>query len=150
GTGIPFGSVSLFANGRQVGQVTTDDAGAFKFTFVPAGPVLLKAQDPLTARTGVSSGKIDTDGQTLPLDVTAESLGTVRGFVTSNGAHQAGANVDIFSGTYHAATSSDATGMYRISGVPTGHIVVNASLDNGFLQGSGSGTLSGEGSELPL
>jgi large repetitive protein len=153
GSFIPFASVSLLASSRQIGQVTTDsnaDPGAFSFTFVPAGPILIQAQDPVTARVGVAAGNISTDGQDLTLDVTAESLGTVQGLVTSNGVNQPGANVDIFSGSYHASTSSGPDGSYIVTGVPTGHIVVNASLSNGFLLGTNSGTLAGEGSQLAL
>jgi len=152
-TPIPFASVSLIAAGRQIGQVTTDgntDPGSFKFTFVPAGPVTLQAQDPVTGRTGISAGTIDTDGQELVLDVLAQALGTVQGLVTSNGTPQPGANVEIFSGSYHAATSSDSGGVYLVSGVPEGHIVVNASMQDNFLLGSTSGMLAGEGTQLQL
>gem|GEM_PF-1427618 len=152
-TPIPFGTVRLFAGGRQLGQVTTQgsgDPGSYSFTFVPAGPVSLDAQDPVTARTGAAAGNITTDGQVLTLDVVAQGLGTVTGLVTSNGTQQPGANVDIFSGSYHATTVSDSTGTYLISGVPEGHIVANASLQNGFLSGSASGTLSGDGTQLNL
>ncbi|HEY6308047.1 MAG TPA: carboxypeptidase regulatory-like domain-containing protein [Candidatus Angelobacter sp.] len=149
-TPIPFASVSLVAGGRQIGQETTDTSGSFTFTFVPAGPVLVQAQDPATGRVGVAAGTISTDGQTITLNVTAQSLGTVKGLVTSDGVPQAGASVDIFSGSYHAATVSDPTGMYTVSGVPAGHIVVNASLANGFLLGTNSGTLAGEGTQLEV
>ncbi|HEX4603250.1 MAG TPA: Ig-like domain-containing protein, partial [Candidatus Angelobacter sp.] len=150
---IPFGTVRLLANGRQIGQLTTDgnsDPGAFSFTFVPAGPVRLEAQDPVTARTGVAAGNITTDGQILVLDVVAQGLGTVTGLVTLNGAPEPGASVDVFSGSYHATTLVDATGRYLISGVPEGHITANASLQNGFLAGTASSTLVGDGSQLNL
>ncbi|MBZ5508478.1 MAG: Ig-like domain-containing protein [Acidobacteriia bacterium] len=150
---IPFGTVRLLANGRQIGQLTTDgnaDPGAFSFTFVPAGPVRLEAQDPVTARTGVAAGSITTDGQILVLDVVAQGLGTVTGLVTLNGAPEPGASVDVFSGSYHATTLADATGRYLISGVPEGHITANASLQNGFLAGTASSTLVGDGSQLNL
>jgi hypothetical protein len=152
-TRIPFGTVSLTSNGRQIGQVTTDgttDPGSFSFNFVPAGPVLLQAQDPVTGRVGFAAGNILTDGQTLPLDVVAEGLGTVVGVVTSNSQNQPGANVDIFSGTYHAATSTDSTGHYIVAGVPVGHIVVNASLQNNFLLGTNSSTLSGDNTQIEI
>jgi hypothetical protein len=150
-TTIPFGSVSLTANGRQIGQVTTDgNSGGFSFTFVPAGPVLLQAQDPVTARIGVAAGTITNDGQTLVLNVIAQGLGTVAGSVSSNGANQVGANVDIFSGNYHAATTTDSTGHYLVSGVPVGHIVVNAAFQNGFLLGTNSGTLSTDGTQIEV
>lgn len=152
-TPIPFGTVQLFAGGRQLGLVATagsGDVGSYSFTFVPAGPVTLQAQDPVTARTGVAAGTITANGQVLTLDVIAQGLGTVTGLVTSNNAPEPGANVDVFSGSYHATTVSDSTGTYLINGVPEGHIVVNASLQNGFLAGSSSGTLTGDGSTLSL
>ncbi len=152
-TPIPFGNVKLFANGVQVGQITTDgstDPGNFSFSFVPAGPVRLEAQDPVTARVGIAAGTIDHDGQTLQLDVVAEGLGTVTGLVTSNGSPEPGATVDIFSGNFHAITVADSTGHYLISGVPEGHIVANASLQNGFLAGTNSGSLVGDGTQLNL
>jgi hypothetical protein len=150
---IPFGIVRLFASDRLVGQLTTDgntDPGNFNFSFVPAGPVRLEAQDPVTARVGVAAGTIDHDGQLLQLDVIAQGLGTVTGLVTSNGSPEPGATVDIFSGNYHAITVADSTGHYLISGVPEGHIVANASLQNGFLAGTNSGSLVGDGTQLNL
>jgi hypothetical protein len=152
-TPIPFGNVKLFANGVQVGQITTDgstDPGSFSFSFVPAGPVRIEAQDPVTARVGIAAGTIDHDGQSLQLDVVAEGLGTVTGLVTSNGSPEPGATVDIFSGNFHAITVADSTGHYLISGVPEGHIVANASLQNGFLAGTNSGSLIGDGTQLNL
>ncbi|HZI75109.1 MAG TPA: carboxypeptidase-like regulatory domain-containing protein, partial [Gemmatimonadales bacterium] len=152
-TPIPFSIVRLFASERLVGQLTTDgstDPGSFNFSFVPAGPVRLEAQDPVTARVGVAAGTIDHDGELLQLDVIAEGLGTVTGLVTSNGSPEPGATVDIFSGNYHAITVADSTGRYLISGVPEGHIVANASLQNGFLAGTNSGSLVGDGTQLNL
>jgi hypothetical protein len=152
-TPIPFSIVRLFASERLVGQITTDgstDPGNFNFSFVPAGPVRLEAQDPVTARVGVAAGTIDHDGELLQLDVIAEGLGTATGLVTSNGSPEPGATVDIFSGNYHAITVADSTGHYLISGVPEGHIVANASLQNGFLAGTNSGSLVGDGTQLNL
>ena len=99
---------------------------------------------------GVAAGTIDHDGQLLQLDVIAQGLGTVTGLVTSNGSPEPGATVDIFSGNYHAITVADSTGHYLISGVPEGHIVANASLQNGFLAGTRSGSLVGDGTQLNL
>src|SRR5207302_6065294 len=56
-TPIPFGAVRLIGGGRVLGQIATQgtgDVGLYSFDFVPAGPVRLEAQDPLTARTGVA------------------------------------------------------------------------------------------------
>ena len=152
-TPIPLGVVQLLVNGRTIGQTTTDssgDVGAFSFDYVPAGPVRLEAQDPLTARTGVAAGQIDQQDQVLGLDVVAQGIGTVQGLVTSDGAPQPGAHVQIVSGTFTASTFADATGSYVMNGVPEGRVVVTADLGGGFLSGTNAATLSGDGSTLTL
>lgn len=153
GSPIPFGSVRLLSSGRTLGQVTTQasgEVGAYRFDYVPAGPLRLEAQDPATARTGLAVGAIETEGQVLPLDVRAQGLGTVQGLVSSNAVIQPGAYVDIVSGTYRVSTTTDADGRYRVPGVPEGRVVVTASLENGYLRATAAGTLEGEGSVLDL
>ncbi|MCU1350083.1 MAG: hypothetical protein JWO56_3113, partial [Acidobacteria bacterium] len=152
-TPIAFGTVRLIANGRVIGQTTTDggaNIGSFAFDYVPAGFVRLEAQDPLTARTGVAAGSIATEGEQLQLDVVAQGLGNVQGLVTSNGAAQPGAQVDLNAGNLHASTIADASGNYRFDGVPEGLVSVTASLDGSFLSGTNSATLAGEAATLTL
>lgn len=152
-TPIPFGVVQLIAGGRIVGQATTagsGDVGSYAFDFVPAGPVRLEAQDPLTAHTGIAVGLIDHQGQLLTLDVIAQGIGTVQGQVTSDGAPQPGAHVSVVSGSFAASTFADSTGSYRMTGVPEGRIVVTADLGNGFLSGTNAANLTGDGTVLTL
>jgi hypothetical protein len=152
-TPIPNANVQLTANGLAIGQFTslsTGDVGSYSFQYVPAGPVELKAQDPLTGRTGIAAGTITTQGQTLTLDVIAEGLDTVEGLVTSDGNPQPGAMVTIVSGTFQATTEADGNGMYLMTGVPEGVIVATASLGNGFLSGTASAPISGDGNTLTL
>jgi hypothetical protein len=71
-TPIPFAEVRLLTGGRVVGRATTagtGDVGAFEFAYVPAGPVRLEAQDPLTARMGIAASTLESEGQQLVLDV---------------------------------------------------------------------------------
>ena len=152
-TPIPNASIVLTASGQAIGQFTslgTGDIGSYSFQYVPAGPVELKAQDPLTGRTGIAAGTVTTQGQTLTLDVRAQGLEVVQGLVTSNGAPQAGALVAVVSGTFQASTEADSNGMYVMNGVPEGVIVATASLGNGFLSGSASSTISGDGNSVTL
>jgi len=152
-TTIPYGVVKLTANGRAIGQVTTagsGDVGRFSFDYVPSGQARLNAEDPLTGRTGVAVGEIENEGQILDLDVQAQALGTVEGVVTSNGGPQAAASVEVVSGAYRASTLADGTGRYLVRGVPAGRVVATASLSGGFLKGTASGNLDGEGSTLLL
>jgi len=152
-TPIPNASIVLTASGVAIGQFTslgTGDIGSYSFQYVPAGPIELVAQDPLTGRTGIAAGTISTQGQVLTLNVTAQGLDTIEGVVTSNGTPQAGASVNIVSGTFAAMTTADQNGMYLMSGVPEGVIVATASLGNGYLSGTASTTVSGDGQSITL
>ena len=152
-TPIPFAAVTLSASGRVVGQATTagtGDVGAFRFDYVPAGPVRIEAEDPLTGRSGLTVGAIEREDQELVLDVVAQGLGTVTGLVTHNGAPQAGADVEIASGSYRVSSVAGSDGRYRVEGVPEGSVVVTADLGGGFLSGSRSAVLAGDGTVLTL
>ncbi len=153
-TTIPNAIVQLTsAGGRVIGQVTTlgtGDVGSYAFDFVPAGPIQLSALDPVTGRTGIAAGSINTQDQLLTLNVTAEGLDTIQGLVTSNGAPQPGASVTVVSGKFQATTLADSTGNYLMNGVPEGVVVATASLGSGFLTGTASAPVSGDGNTLIL
>jgi hypothetical protein len=152
-TVVPNGIVQLTAAGRVIGQATTlgiGDVGWYSFEYVPAGPVELKAQDPLTGRTGIAAGSIDTQGQVLSLNVRAQGLDTVQGLVTSNGSAQPGASVTVASNNFQATTLADANGMYLMNGVPEGVVTATASLGGGFLSGTATSPVNGDGTILTL
>jgi len=152
-TAIPFGTVKLISGGRVIGQTTTagaGDVGAFRFDFVPVGPIRLEAQDPLTARQGFVTGELAGQDQTLVLEIEARGLGRVEGKVTANGIDQDSAHIDLVSGTFRACTTADATGFYFLEGVPEGVVAVTASLGRGFLSGTHSDALIGDGNTLRL
>ena len=153
-TPVPNAVVQLTVNGQIAGETTTQgtgDVGSYSFSYVPAGPVILSAQDPLTGRTGTANANITTQGQTLTLDISEIGLATVQGVVTSNGTSQPGASVTITSGTnFTASTVADSTGMYLIKGVPVGTIVATANLGGGILSGTASASVSGDGNTLTL
>jgi hypothetical protein len=153
-TPIPFGALTLTASGRAIGQSTTQgsgtDVGRFAFDYVPAGPVRVDAQDPATARTGSATGTIGSQGQVVDLRIRAQGLGTVEGFVLSNGTPQAAADVDLVAPGFRASTTTDATGRYRITGVPEGQVTATATPGNGFLLGTASANLVGDGTTLEL
>jgi hypothetical protein len=155
GTPIPYGTVKLTAGSRVIGQATTlgsGDVGRFAFDYVPVGPVTLEAQDPLTARTGSAMGTLDHEGDPpLQLDVKAQGLGRVVGTVRRGGQEQGLARVDLVSGAYKASTLTDGQGNYIVEGVPEGRVTVTASLSSqGFLAGSNSAALEGDGQEIRI
>ena len=152
-TPIPNATINLTAGGRVIGQATTvstGNIGSFTFDYVPAGSVQLNAQDPLSGRTGIAAGSITTQGQTLNLNVIAEGLDTIQGVVTSDGSPLPGASVSISSGSFQATTNADSTGHYLMSGVPEGAIVATASLSGGFLSGTASTSIIGDGNTYTL
>lgn len=153
-TVIPNAVVQLTVNNQIAGEATTQstgDVGYYSFTYVPAGPVILSAQDPLTGRTGTATANITTEGKTVIVDISEVGLATVQGLVTSNGAPQPAASVTITSGSnFTASTLADSTGTYLIKGVPVGTIVATASLGGGFLSGTATSSVSGDGNVLTL
>ncbi len=147
-TPIPNAGIQLTANGRVIGQVTSlgaGDVGSYSFQYVPAGPVELKALDPLTGRTGLAASAISAQGQVLTLDIKAQGLDTVQGLVTSDSAPQPGASVTLVSGNFQATTIADVNGMFLMNGVPEGFVVATASLGNGFLSGTATVSVGGTG-----
>ncbi len=152
-TPIPNAIVNLTASGRVIGQATTastGNVGSYSFDYVPAGSVQLNAQDPLSGRTGIAAGSFSTQGDVLTLNVIAEGLDTIQGLVTSDGSPQSGANVTITSGSFQATTSTNSNGIYLMTGVPEGVVVATASLTNGFLTGTNTASVSGDGNTVTL
>jgi len=154
GTPVPFALITLKSGGKTLGQTTTpgsgDEVGNYAFDFVPAGAIRIEAEDPLTTRSGVGIGTLVGQDQELLIDVVAQGLGTVQGLVTSNGVAAPLARVSLVSGSFRASTAADATGHYVVGGVPEGRVDVTASLGDGFLAGTASGTLAGDATTLPL
>jgi hypothetical protein len=87
---IPGATVTLTSN-SLLGSFRffsgTDGQGKFTYGGIPQGTFSLFAQEPLTGLSGTGSGSIDTEGQTVVLDLRAQANGTVQGTVLdSNGA----------------------------------------------------------------
>ena len=159
-TRIPYALVTLLVNGRAVGQTTTpgtgDLIGQFSFDFVPAGPVRVEAEDPLTLRTGFAVGMLEAgEGTPLDLTVVAKGLGTVKGQVLARVAGgpdetRPGATVKIDSGSYKGNTLADAVGHYEFGGVPEGPFTVTASVGTQALTGSASDSVTYDGEPVDL
>ncbi len=153
GAAVPLGTVTLIANGRTVGQVTTDssgDPGHFSFSYVPAGQIRVEAADPLTGRTGFNVGTLQDENQELVLDVTAQALGIVTGVVRLNGSPEPRARIDLVSGSFRVSSFAGADGTYRVEGVPEGRVVVTAARSGGGLSGTSAATLVSEGELLAI
>jgi len=159
---IPYALVTLVVNGRAVGQTTTpgtgDQIGEFSFDFVPAGPIRVEAEDPLTLRTGFAVATLEPSAPGEPpldLRVIAKGLGLVRGKVLARvpggpDEIRPGATVKIQAGSYKGSTLADAEGTYEFGGVPEGALTVTASIGAQALSGSASGAITEDAQVLPL
>lgn len=166
--GTPLGNVnvllvSLGGGGLGIGPLaaaTTGADGGFVFTEIPAVPGAIyrvDAEDSGTLRRGHSATLTLAAGDARRADVTLTALGSVMGrFTTFDGRTAlAGAEVDVTSfvpipGAEHSAVtrllaSTDASGAYRIDGVPAGSIEVRARDVVSGLAGSGEVELASEG-----
>ena len=157
-TPIPYALVTLRVSGRAVGQTTTPGSGEligrYSFDYVPAGPVRVEAEDPLTLRTGFAVGAVES-ATTLELPVIAKGLGKVTGEVRARLAGddyevRPGASVKIEAGSYKGATLADASGHYEFAGVPEGPVTVTASVGTQALMGSATGSILEDGQTLEL
>ena len=134
--GTPATGVALALQGQTVLAATTDGTGHFAFTKVAEGGYVLSADVPGTlerhAQVVVSVGKSPVTVPTL----TFTAVGTVSGTVTDSAGDPAGAAEVRILGTDRAA-STDATGAFTVTQVPTGAQAVMAS------SGTGAGRVTG-------
>ena len=158
-TPVGLADVKLRAGGRIVGfSVTTDgdpDAtGHFKFFNVPAGDFTLDVFDNRTGRSGRSTGRITTQGETATINVELLAAGAVTGRVTANGIPVDHALVQISadgSGVSHVGlkATTDSDGRYRFPGIPVGRFTVTVTDAPGGQGGQVSGVVSGNTEPLP-
>jgi hypothetical protein len=161
----PIGNAAVVlrqgSTGRLLGSATTSnmpgEIGTFSFDFVPAGPVLATATDPLTGRIGEGAGTIEIEGQVVPLTIRALGLGKISGRVTSGGIGIASAEVEISSSTglsssvanLKATATTGALGSFLFAGVPVGSFTIRATLPGTSpLAGSVTGNITEEGQEI--
>jgi protocatechuate 3,4-dioxygenase beta subunit len=155
---VGLADVQLTAGGRSIGfAVTSDDdaeRGSYKFLNVPAGDFTVDVFDNRTGRVGRSGGRIDSQGQTVTVDVELVPVGAVAGRVTSNGQPVDHALVQIYadgSGVRSAQlkATTDADGRYRFTGIPVGRFRVDVSDGPGGQGGSATGAVMGTVEPLP-
>ncbi len=153
---------SLGGGGLGLGPLaaaTTAADGSFDISDVPAvaGAIYrVDAEDSGTMRRGQSNTLILSQGDQKQADITLNALGSVTGHLTTFDGATAltGAQVTVWSfepipgsekpRTTELVASTDASGIYRVDGVPSGTIQVRSHDDLTGLSASGSGTLSAE------
>ena len=159
---IPNAEVRLRqgTTGRLLGSTTSssapDSLGRFEFSFVPAGTVLATATDPITGRIGEASGKIETEGEEIDLEIRMLGLGSVSGVVTSNGDPVPGASVNLTSSTglsssvtnLKATATTGSEGEFAFEGVPVGTFTLKANVPGLLLTGTANGAITTDGEDV--
>ncbi|HKU73806.1 MAG TPA: LamG-like jellyroll fold domain-containing protein [Pyrinomonadaceae bacterium] len=156
-TAISLADVQLRVGGRSIGFTVTSegpDVGKFTFVNVPTGDFTLDAFDNKTGRVGRAAGSVTTQGETVVVNVLLLPIGAVSGQVTANGIGVDHALVRITadgSGVRGAnlLATTDPTGHYRFTGIPSGRFVITVSDAPGGQTGSASGTIMGTVEPLP-
>lgn len=156
-TAISLADVQLRVGGRSIGFIVTSegpDVGKFTFVNVPTGDFTLDAFDNKTGRVGRAAGTVTTQGETVVVNVLLLPIGAVSGQVTANGIGVDHALVRITadgSGVRGAnlLATTDPTGHYRFTGIPSGRFVITVSDAPGGQTGSASGTITGTVEPLP-
>ena len=152
-TPVTNAQVTLQAGGRTLYDVT-DVSGAFDFVGIPAGSFSLSGHDVATERYGYADGSLESDGQTVQIEMRLGALGTVDGIVvTADGtAPVPGAEVRLLihnnSRNYLEATADPGGGFY-FPRVPGGSFTLKAETDKG-LSGSRQGQVEYEAQQVTL
>ena len=161
----PIGNAAVVlrqgSTGRLLGSTATSnmpgEIGTFAFAFVPAGPFLATATDPLTGRIGEAAGTIETEGEVVPLTIRALGLGKLSGMVTSGSVGVASASVEITSSTglssaianLKATATAGAGGEFTFDGIPVGSFTIKATLPGSApLTGSVTGNITEDGQAI--
>lgn len=126
--------VQLAVAGATPASAVTGATGQQQFTKLAAGSYTVTASLPWTAERTLSAAATVNGGQTTPLAFSFTPVGDVTGQVSLQGISQPSGVVVAVAGTQVAATT-DATGSYRLSGVPAGAQTLVASAP-GFASAS--------------
>ncbi len=142
--------LSLFGPGTLI--TTTNLDGAYTLAGVPQGDFTVRATDPLTGAYGSSSGRVNTDGETVLADITLAGRGRVSGtvFLADGSTPVAFATVSLQADNGRIVTQSDVHGRYEFSAVPLGRVTVTAREQGGNDGGTASTDLAGDGDAVSL
>ncbi|MCX6580460.1 MAG: carboxypeptidase regulatory-like domain-containing protein [Candidatus Aminicenantes bacterium] len=127
----------------------TDADGNYKFPQVAQGSFALEATDPAAGLIGNASGKVEYDGQAVYCNVYTQGTGSVKGavFKADGLTPSANARIEVKSGGKTVSAYADASGNYRVDGVPLGSFSVSAFQQPGRDYGTASGKLDFHGQE---
>ena len=137
--------VSFFGPGKLT--TTTNLTGMYAVPGVPRGEFLVSATDTTSGAMGSASGRLVAEGETVPVDLTLDGRGTVRGTVRlADGVTPVElATVTLDSGMTRLHGQTDAQGDYVFGSVPLGTFTVTALEQGGNDGGSTTSRVEGDG-----
>jgi hypothetical protein len=129
---VPGAEVELTSFGLYPLNIksNTDGEGKFRFPEIPQARFELRATDPDTGLMGEASESIKYDGQTVFIDIYAQSSGTIKGKVFKSGGIETvpSAQVELKVGDYlKKRTTADLSGEFIFNFVPPGSYSLVAS-----------------------
>ncbi|HWS88659.1 MAG TPA: carboxypeptidase regulatory-like domain-containing protein, partial [Pyrinomonadaceae bacterium] len=143
GQPVDHALVEIFANGSGIRaermKATTDAEGRYRFTGVPVGSFQINVTGAPGGQTGSASGFVTGTSEPLAdtvVDIALEPSVTVTGVVRSLSDETVnGARVTVLVGNRRYETGTNEQGVYRISYVPLGSVVVRAEAPAGYDRG---------------
>lgn len=141
-------TVSLQA-GSFARTTTTNTGGGFSFTEVPTSTFTLATYDSTTNTAASASVTIVAD-QTLTQNLTLVLGGTVTGTVTENGVLVSGAKITVTANNGTFTATSNTQGVYSVTGVAPGNLIVQGADSTNNDQGQSVGTLGLSGQTVQI
>ena len=151
---IANAQIALTGAGGVRAYAATDAEGRFDLFAIPVGNFTVDAFDPVTRRTGRTTGRIDFEGQWVSIIVRPVPRGRLSGFVfNSDGATAIPGATVCLDGGSPASTSdlqvtSDGDGFFDFQGVSAGPFKLLARDPVSGFRGTAMGQLSYEGEEV--
>ena len=141
-------NVSLQA-GSFSRATTTSTGGQFSLTDVPTSTFALATYDP-TSNTAASASVTIVADQTVTQNLTLALGGTVTGTVTENGVLVSNAQIAVVANNGTFNTTTNAQGVYTVSGVAPGNLTVQGTDSTNNEKGQSTGTLGLSGQSVQI
>ena len=153
---VPGANVTVSVGYRSF-RTATNEQGVYRLSFVPVGPVHVRAEAPTGYDRGEGDAAAGTAGSTVTADVTLTGTGNITGIASdSNGAPLTQGTIvytnDEWSGAHVSInTAVQADGSYDITNAPVGHFSLKLSVPNRVGVGSAAGdVLAGQTVNVPI
>jgi hypothetical protein len=143
-SGLTVTLTSTTSTGNQSLSTTTNNSGAFTFTNVMPGTIVLRATN-AEGLQGTSTGSLPVAGQTVTLNIALIAAGNLQGTVFQGDGVTPASGVQVTLSpaplTGSATTTTNASGQYSYSNVPVGPFTVTATNTANGDQGSAFGQI---------